>query len=117
LANASTTKVLTATLKHVETFGDMSTDAIHFILCLEREMFVDHVRLRYFIMLCNNVEYKNVGRDESLGQLYDGQIEIKIFYKQPGWAYSFSMTNRKLTLRKILQIFVRGGVKQHMRSP
>jgi hypothetical protein len=43
-------------------------------------------------MLCNNIEYKNMGQDGSLGQLYDVQIEIKIFYKQPGWAYSFSTT-------------------------
>jgi hypothetical protein len=48
--------------------------------------------LRYYIMLCNNIEYKNMGQDGSLGQLYDVQIEIKIFYKQPGWAYSFSTT-------------------------
>ncbi len=41
-------KFLTATLKHVETFVDMSTDAKHFILCLEREMFVDHVRFKMF---------------------------------------------------------------------
>ncbi len=43
---------------------------------LERETFVDHVRLKVF----------------SLGQLYDVQIEIIIFYKQSGWAYSFSTT-------------------------
>jgi hypothetical protein len=41
-------KFLTATLKRVETFVDMSTDAKRFILCLEREMFVDHVRLKMF---------------------------------------------------------------------
>jgi hypothetical protein len=48
LANASATKVLTVTLKHVETFVDMSPDAKRFILCLERETFVDHVRLKMF---------------------------------------------------------------------
>jgi hypothetical protein len=41
-------KVLTATLKHVETFVDMLTDTKHFILCLERETFIDHVRLKMF---------------------------------------------------------------------
>jgi hypothetical protein len=43
-------------------------------------------------MLCNDVEDKSNDQDESLGQLYDVQIRIKIFYKQSGWAYSFSMT-------------------------
>ena len=33
-------------------------------------------------MLYNNVEYKNMDLDVSRGQLYDVQIEIKIFYKQ-----------------------------------
>jgi len=37
--------------------------------------------LRYFTMLCNIVEYKNMDQDDSLGQLYDVQIEIKTFYK------------------------------------
>jgi hypothetical protein len=41
-------KFLTVTLKHVETFVDMSTDAKRFILYLEREMFVDHVKLKMF---------------------------------------------------------------------
>ncbi len=41
-------KVLTATLKHVETFVDMSTDAKRFILCIEGETFVDRVRLKRF---------------------------------------------------------------------
>jgi hypothetical protein len=43
-------------------------------------------------MLCNDAEYKNMDQDESLGQLNDVQIQIKIFNKQSGWAYSFSMT-------------------------
>ncbi len=43
-------------------------------------------------MLCNDAEYKNMDQDESLGQLYDVQILIKIFYKQSGLAYSFPMT-------------------------
>ncbi len=38
--------------------------------------------LSYFTMLCNDAEYKNMDQDESLGQLYDVQIWIKIFYKQ-----------------------------------
>ncbi len=48
--------------------------------------------LRYFNMLYNNTEYKNMDQEESLGQLYDVQIWTKIFYKQSGWAYSSSMT-------------------------
>jgi hypothetical protein len=43
-------------------------------------------------MLCNDAEYKNMDQDKSRGQLYDVQIQIKIFYKQSGWAYSFSTT-------------------------
>jgi hypothetical protein len=39
-------------------------------------------------MLCNDAEYKNI----RLGQLYDVHIQIKIFYKQSVWAYSFSTT-------------------------
>jgi len=34
--------------------------------------------LRYFTMLCNNVEYKKMGPDMSLGQLYDVQNVINI---------------------------------------
>ncbi len=48
--------------------------------------------LRYFTMLCNDAEYKNMDQDESLGQLNDVQIQLKIFYKQSGRAYSFSTT-------------------------
>ncbi len=33
-------------------------------------------------MLCNDAEYKNMDQDESLGQLYDVQNWIKIYYKQ-----------------------------------
>ncbi len=44
--------------------------------------------LRGFIMLCNNVEYKNMDQDKSLVQLYDVQIEIKICYKQSGYQIS-----------------------------
>jgi hypothetical protein len=33
-------------------------------------------------MLFNDAEYKNMDQDESLGQLYDVQNWIKIFYKQ-----------------------------------
>jgi hypothetical protein len=56
--------------------------------------------LRYFTMLCNNAEYKNMDQDESWGQLYDVLIQIKIFYKQSGWAYSFSKTSRLERLAK-----------------
>jgi hypothetical protein len=38
--------------------------------------------LSYFTMLCNDAEYKNMDQDESLGQLYDEQMWMKIFYKQ-----------------------------------
>ncbi len=48
--------------------------------------------LRYFTVLCEDAEYKNTDQDESLGQLYDVQNWIRILYKQPGWAYSFPMT-------------------------
>ncbi len=48
--------------------------------------------LRYFTMLCNDAEYKNMDQDESLSQLYDVNIWKKIFHKQSGWAYSFSTT-------------------------
>jgi hypothetical protein len=37
--------------------------------------------LRYFIMLCNNAEYKKMGIDVSRGQLYNVQSEINIVYK------------------------------------
>jgi hypothetical protein len=43
-------------------------------------------------MLFNDAEYKNTDQDESLGLLHNVQIQIKIFNKQSGWAYSFSMT-------------------------
>jgi len=48
--------------------------------------------LRYFTMMCNDAEYKNMDQDEGLGQLYDVQIQMKLFYKQSGWAYSCSIT-------------------------
>ncbi len=48
---------------------------------LEREMFKTMLGLSYFTMLCNDAEYKNMDQDESLGQLYDEQMWIKIFYK------------------------------------
>jgi len=40
-------------------------------------MFVQNVRLRYITMLCNNDEYKKMGQDLSLGQLYDIYNKIK----------------------------------------
>ncbi len=44
---------------------------------LERETFVQNVRLRYFTILCNIDEYKRMGQDLSIGQLYDVHNEIK----------------------------------------
>ncbi len=49
--------------------------------------------LRYFTMLCNDAEYKNMDQGESLGQLYGVQNWIKIYYKQSRWAYSSSTTS------------------------
>ena len=40
-------------------------------------------------MLSDNDEYKKMGQDLSLGQLYDVQNEMKIY---TGWAYSFITT-------------------------
>jgi hypothetical protein len=37
--------------------------------------------LRYFAMLCNNAEYKRIGQDQSLGQVYDVHNKIKISTK------------------------------------
>ncbi len=52
----------------------MMTDAQMFLFyVLKREMFIVKVRLRYFTMLCNDAEYKNMDQDESLSQLYDEQ--------------------------------------------
>ncbi len=48
--------------------------------------------LRYFTTLCNNAEYKKMGHDVILGQMYDVQNEIKYPIQSTGWAYSFSMT-------------------------
>jgi hypothetical protein len=39
------------------------------------------VGLRCFTMLCNNAEYKKMGQDMSLGQLYNVQNKINILYK------------------------------------
>ncbi len=47
-------------------------------------------------MLCKDADYKNMEQDESLGQLYDVQNSIKIFYKQPGWAYHFLRHDKNL---------------------
>ncbi len=47
--------------------------------------------LRYFTMLCNNAEYKKMGQDLSLGQLYDVHNE-KRSIPSTGWAYSFITT-------------------------
>jgi hypothetical protein len=48
--------------------------------------------LRYFTMLCNNVEYKKMGQEMSLGQLYNVHNKIKISLQSTGWAYSFIKT-------------------------
>ncbi len=44
---------------------------------LEREMFVQNVRLRYFTMLCSNTEYERMDQDLGRGQLYDVRNKIK----------------------------------------
>jgi hypothetical protein len=81
------------TLKPVETFADMMTEAKCFYsMCLKEKHLQTMLGLRYFTMMCNDAEYKNMDQDEGLGQLYDVQIQMKIFYKQSGWAYSFSIT-------------------------
>jgi hypothetical protein len=48
------------------------------------------LELRYFTMLCNNTEYKEMDQDVSLGQLYKIQNEDPIQSK--GWASSLPMT-------------------------
>ncbi len=72
MANASTTAFQLLTLEQVETFVDITTDQKCFTL-LERETFVANIRLRYFIMLCKDAEYKNMDQGESLGQSYNVQ--------------------------------------------
>ncbi len=37
---------------------------------------------QHVLLLFNNAEYKKIGQDLSLGQLYKIQNEIKILYKQ-----------------------------------
>ncbi len=44
-------------------------------------MLVQNVSLRYFTLLCNNAEYKKMGQDLSLGQLYNVHNEIEIYTK------------------------------------
>jgi hypothetical protein len=48
--------------------------------------------LRYFTMLCSNAEYKKMGQDVSLGQLYDVQSENKYPIQSTGWAHSLITT-------------------------
>jgi len=55
---------------------------------LEREMFQQNVWLRYFTMLCNDVEYRRMHQDLSWGQLYDDN-KVKISWKCLVCAYSF----------------------------
>ena len=59
------------------------------------------VGLRCFTMLCSNAEYKNMDQGKSLGQLHDVQNWIKIYYKQSGWAYSFSTTTIQFEMQLI----------------
>ncbi len=47
---------------------------------LERETFVQNVRLRYFTILCHVDEHKKMGQDLSIGQLYDVHNEIKNYW-------------------------------------
>ncbi len=54
------------------------TDTEHFIVW---ETFVQNVSLRDFTMLCIKAEYKRMGQDLSLGQLYDVQNKIEIYIK------------------------------------
>jgi hypothetical protein len=48
--------------------------------------------IRHFTMPCSNAEYKKMGQDVSLGQLYDVQNENKYPIQSTGWAYSFITT-------------------------
>ncbi len=48
LANASAAMFQMPNLKQVETCADMATDAKHFILFPEREMFVVNIRFKIF---------------------------------------------------------------------
>ena len=74
LANASAATFQLPTLRHVETCVDMMTDAKHFYsMFLKEKCLQSMLGLRYCTMLCKNVEYKNMGQDGSLGQLYDVQ--------------------------------------------
>ncbi len=72
--NASATMFQLPTLKHVETCVDMTTDAKHFFsMFLEEKGLQSMLGLRYFTMLCNDAEHKNMDQDKSLGQLNDVQ--------------------------------------------
>ncbi len=47
--------------KKYETCADISSDAKPFFMCVERETFcTEYSRLRDFIMLCNDLEYKRL---------------------------------------------------------
>ncbi len=53
---------------------DISSDAKLFILCFMKEVFLYRMFwLRNFTIICNIDEYKMMGQDKSLGQLYDVQ--------------------------------------------
>ncbi len=61
-------------LGRVETCADMMTDSKRFYSMFQKEKRLQlMLELRYFTMRCNNAEYKKVGQDTSLGQLYDVQ--------------------------------------------
>ncbi len=55
--------------------------------------------VRDFTMLCNNVEYKRMGKDLSLGLLYDAQNKIKIYAKH--WLGLFIYYDTKFVLDNI----------------
>jgi hypothetical protein len=81
--------ILSLTKGGDETCADMLTDAKHFIQCYRKRNVC--TKLSYFTILCNNDEYKRMGQDLSLGQLYNVQNKIKIS-TVTGWAYSFIST-------------------------
>jgi hypothetical protein len=57
-----------------ETCADILSDAKCFILCFEKKTFCTrHFRLRHFTIICNTDEYKMMGQDLSLGQLFHVQ--------------------------------------------
>ncbi len=66
----------------IETCADILSGAKHFILHFKKgkHLYIMFM-LRYFITICNTNEYKMMGQDASLGQLYDVHDKIKILKK------------------------------------